>query len=297
MKRKILLAIMLTALTLSSAVFCAFAETEVPENMRSIEPVIDRSYESFRLRWEEPEDLTFDLYRVTLLDAGDENGEALSLEYSGSFINGEEIVLYYCQEFGVPDLMRFRVEAVEGDTVTAEGFTEAFDPSEFWPQKETLQFGTDIPEGSVISVSSYSRGETAEANWSYNAARYGGEMKIYYSAAGQQEKEKKLTKGDWDKLWSILLKGRMKRKHFSDPSVEVLDGSSSGMEVSWDSGEKDISGLYRFDADSEVREELQRFLERRASDPLRSWVFWLFAAALLILAADAAVMIRRMKLN
>ncbi|MBR2739908.1 MAG: hypothetical protein IKD87_04495 [Oscillospiraceae bacterium] len=297
MKRKILLAIMLTALTLSSAVFCAFAETEVPENMRSIEPVIDRSYESFRLRWEEPEDLTFDLYRVTLLDAGDENGEALSLEYSGSFINGEEIVLYYCQEFGVPDLMRFRVEAVEGDTVTAEGFTEAFDPSEFWPQKETLQFGTDIPEGSVISVSSYSRGETAEANWSYNAARYGGEMKIYYSAAGQQEKEKKLTKGDWDKLWSILLKGRMKRKHFSDPSVEVLDGSSSGMEVSWDSGEKDISGLYRFDADSEVREELQRFLERRASDPLRSWVFWLFAAALLILAAGAAVMIRRMKLN
>ena len=288
---------MLTALTLSSAVFCAFAETEVPENMRSIEPVIDRSYESFRLRWEEPEDLTFDLYRVTLLDAGDENGEALSLEYSGSFINGEEIVLYYCQEFGVPDLMRFRVEAVEGDTVTAEGFTEAFDPSEFWPQKETLQFGTDIPEGSVISVSSYSRGETAEANWSYNAARYGGEMKIYYSAAGQQEKEKKLTKGDWDKLWSILLKGRMKRKHFSDPSVEVLDGSSSGMEVSWDSGEKDISGLYRFDADSEVREELQRFLERRASDPLRSWVFWLFAAALLILAAGAAVMIRRMKLN
>ena len=288
---------MLTALTLSSAVFCAFAETEVPENMRSIEPVIDRSYESFRLRWEEPEDLTFDLYRVTLLDAGDENGEALSLEYSGSFINGEEIVLYYCQEFGAPDLMRFRVEAVEGDTVTAEGFTEAFDPSEFWPQKETLQFGTDIPEGSVISVSSYSRGETAEANWSYNAARYGGEMKIYYSAAGQQEKEKKLTKGDWDKLWSILLKGRMKRKHFSDPSVEVLDGSSSGMEVSWDSGEKDISGLYRFDADSEVREELQRFLERRASDPLRSWVFWLFAAALLILAAGAAVMIRRMKLN
>ena len=288
---------MLTALTLSSAVFCAFAETEVPEKMRSIEPFIDRSYESFRLRWEEPEDLTFDIYRVTLLDAGDETGEALSLEYSGSFINGEEIVLYYCQEFGVPELLRFRVEAVEGDTVTAEGYTEAFDPSEFWPEKETLQFGTDIPEGSVISVSSYSRGETAEANWSYSAARYGGEMKIYYSAAGQQEKEKKLTKGDWDKLWSILLKGRMKRKHFSDPSVEVLDGSSSGMEVSWDSGEKDISGLYRFDADSEVREELQRFLERRASDPLRSWVFWLFAAALLILAAGVAVMIRRMRLN
>ncbi|MBQ1358536.1 MAG: hypothetical protein IIY63_04925 [Oscillospiraceae bacterium] len=297
MKRKILLEIMLTALTLSSAVFCAFAETEVPDNMRSIEPVIDRSYESFRLRWDEPEDLTFDIYRVTLLDAGDETGQALSLEYSGSFIDGEEIVLYYCQEFGVPKLMRFRVEAVEGDTVTAEGFTEAFDPSEFWPEKETLKFGTDIPEGSVISVSSYSRGETAEANWSYHAARYGGEMKIYYSAAGQQEKEKKLTKGDWDKLWSILLKGRMKRKHFSDPSVEVLDGSSSGMEVSWDSGEKDISGLYRFDADSEVREELQRFLEKRASDPLRSWVFWLFAAALLILAAGAAVMIRRMKLN
>lgn len=297
MKRKILLAIILTALTLSSAVFCAFAETEVPENMRSIEPVIDRSYESFRLRWDEPEDLTFDLYRVTLLDAGDETGKALSLEYSGSFIDGEEIVLYYCQEFGVPDLMRFRVEAVEGDTVTAEGYTETFDPSEFWPEKETLQFGTDIPEGSVISVSSFSRGETAEANWSYSASRYGGEMKIYYSAAGQQEKEKKLTKGDWDKLWSILLKGRMKRKHFSDPSVEVLDGSSSGMEVSWDSGEKDISGLYRFDADSEVREELQRFLEKRASDPLRSWGFWLFAAALLILAAGAAVMIRRMKLN
>ncbi len=297
MKRRILLAIILTALTLSSAVFCAYAETEVPEKMRSIEPVIDRSYESFRLRWDEPEDLTFDIYRVTLLDAGDETGQALSLEYSGSFINGEEIVLYYCQEFGVPNLMRFRVEAVEGDTVTAEGYTETFDPSEFWPEKETLQFGTDIPEGSVISVSSYSRGETAEANWSYNAARYGGEMKIYYSAAGQQEREKKLTKGDWDKLWSILLKGRMKRKHFSDPSVEVLDGSSSGMEVSWDCGEKDISGLYRFDADSEVREELQRFLEKRASDPLRSWVFWLFAAALLILAAGAAVMIRRMRLN
>ena len=297
MKRRILIAIMLTALTLSSAVFCAFAETEVPEKMRSIEPFIDRSYESFRLRWEEPEDLTFDIYRVTLLDAGDETGEALSLEYSGSFINGEEIVLYYCQEFGVPNLMRFRVEALEGDTVTAEGYTETFDPSEFWPEKETLQFGTDIPEGSVISVSSFSRGETTEANWSYSADRYGDEMKIYYSAAGQQEKEKKLTKGDWDKLWSILLKGRMKRKHFSDPSVEVLDGSSSGMEVSWDSGEKDISGLYRFDADSEVREELQRFLERRASDPLRSWVFWLFAAALLILAAGVAVMIRRMRLN
>ena len=89
---------------------------------------------------------------------------------------------------------------------------------------------------------------------------------------------------------------RQMRKEGSLASTRTA-GSSSGMEVSWDSGEKDISGLYRFDADSEVREELQRFLEKRASDPLRSWVFWLFAAALLILAAGAAIMIRKLRLN
>ncbi len=255
---------------------------------------LDRSYGRCRVRWEEPAGYEGRLdYRVILLAVSEDGSESpKTVEHSASpFFQADDYIAYICQEEGFPFLMRIRVEGSLDGEKAAEGVSEKFDPRDVFPEKEVLEFGTDIPMETVRSVSLFSSGMAAEDNWDITVSHFGDEYTLYYSGASVRDSERRLKEKDWEQLMSILKKGNMIRKQVMDPSIEVLDGGSSGIEVSWkDEKSENAPTYYRFNADDSVREELSAWLSSKSKDGFLKWV--LPAAGLLAVLTVIALLIR-----
>jgi len=264
-------------------------------NMNTLILDMDMSYGRIRLTWSsEEEGAEADRYTVTLQSV-DESGNTEDLisdicDYS--YLQADEYVLYACQEHGVPHRMRFVAEGFSGDTKTAEGFSELFDPADLWPEKETLSFGTDIPMETVRYISWDSNGTAAEDNWHYTAACSADGAVLYYSLPGETEREKTLSSSAWEGLLDIISKGQMERVIFSDPTIQELDGGSEDISVSWkDDSRENISSLYRFSSDAGTREELKAWFSSNTPGHLFGWKVWAIGAAVLMLIAAAAIII------
>ena len=279
-------------------VFCFFALIfnvhGEERKMLGLNVVIDLSYGRCLVRWDEPAGYEGKLdYRVTLLAVSEDGTESpgLSERCEGTAFQADGHVAYTCQEEGFPFRMRIRVEGTLDGEKVAEGVSEAFVPEDVFPKRETLEFGTDIPMAAIRSVSMFSSGMAAEDNWNVTASHYGDAYTLYSSGASVRDTEFRLKEKDWERLLSILRKGKMVRKYVMDPAIEVLDGGSSRISVSWEDGKSEnASEYYRFDADDSVREELSGWLSSKAkAGPLKRV---LPAAGVLAVLAVLALLIR-----
>lgn len=276
-----------------SVVFAEVAEDNV---MAELHPVTNRSYGAFRIEWEEAEGA--DGYNA-ILQSVDEEGNAEDLVTGYCWypnVSVRDYVLYSCQENGVPYRMRFRIEALSDGEKTAEGYSEEFDPREIWPEKERLDFGTDIPLDSIRYVSWDSSGMTVESNWSYTASCYGGETLFSFSRPGKGEAERKLSSRQWDRLCSLISQGHMERDYYEDPTLEILDGGDERIRIAWDSGDKEISHLYRFVSERSVEDEIKNWFNSREKLSILGWKKWtLIISCILIILMVFIGMIYRLK--
>lgn len=270
-----------------------FAKEE-GEEMENLAVELDFSYGRCRCEWEEPAGMEGQFtYNVTL-QAVSESGEAGSLisetTYYPSF-QADDYIAYACQENGFPYRMRILVEGSADGEKTAEGVSEAFDPRDVFPEKKELVFGTDIPLERICGITWDSFSDEAEGNWSRSVRKFEDEVTFYSSGVGKKDIERKLKDSDWDQLLSILSKGYMERSYVMDPTIQVLDGSGSGIKVDWEDEKENVPSYYSFVEDEKVRGELQDWLLKKEKGSFS----WILPAAIVILCCLVLAVILLLK--
>ena len=280
--RKITAVIALAAvlISLQTLLYFCCAETEKEGNeMENIAITLERPNNRCVCKWDKPAAEGEDEYTV-ILEAVDEKGnaeEVFRTQVYYHLFDADNYAAYACQENGFPYMMRIRVEYYSGGELAAEGTSEQFDPRDLFPEKETLQFGTDIPLDSIKYISWDSAGMSIEANWHLGVSHYGDEYMFYSSRAGKNDIEKKIKKADWDKVVAIVAEGWMERDYISDPELVIMDGGGEGVAVSWqDEEHENLQTFYSYAADAETEEALQKWLASKEKGIFRNLKFWSF---------------------
>jgi len=235
------------------------------EASETLEVYLDTDYGRLHLEWTEVDDA---VYMVTLQGI-DANGEYIDLSSCPSDYNafyGEDMVAYYCQENGFPEKMRFHVEASKDEEVTAEGFSEEFNPKDFFPERESLQLKDDIPLESITAFSWSTAGSYVEANQNLYFYKDGEECYLeglFYRDSKKTEVKKKLKETDWQEFLALLSQGEVTRRYIMDPEIEILDGGKNTMELEWE-GMSDIEQEY-YVYSSANRDEIIDWLETKGT--------------------------------
>ena len=276
----VMLAVML--LSLQALVYVCHADTgKEDKKMENITITLERPHNRCVCKWDKPDIEGEDEYTV-ILEAVDEKGnaeEVLRTEVYYHLFDADNYAAYACQEKGFPYMMRIRVEYYSGGELAAEGISELFDPRELFPEKETLQFGTDIPLDSIKYISWDSAGMSIEANWHLGVSHYGDEYMFYSSRAGKKDIEKKIKKSDWDQAVAIVAKGWMRRNYISDPELVILDGGGEGVAVSWQAEEHEtLQTFYSYAANAETEEALEKWLSSKEKGVFGNLKFWAMLA-------------------
>ena len=298
MRARFYAALMLASFLLMMLVPVCFADTEKgDQTVENIVITLDRMHNRCCCKWEKPAAAERDEY-TAILEAVDEDGTARELLRATAFYHSfqaDDYAAYACQENGFPYMMRVRVECCNGNELIAEGVSEPFDPRDLFPEKETLEFGTDIPLEAIRSLSWDSAGMSIEDNWHMGVSHYEDDEYMFYSSkAGEKEIEKKIKKSDWDQITAIIAKGWVKRDYIMDPEMVVLDGGGEGFAVSWEDEEhENWQAYYSYQADEETEEELQKWLAAKDRKSRGGWKLWTLIPAFVIGAAGAVLAIFR----
>ena len=180
------------------------------------------------------------------------------------------MVAYYCQENGFPEKMRFHVEASKDEEVTAEGFSEEFNPKDFFPERESLQLKDDIPLESITAFSWNTNGSYVEANQNLYFYKDGDDCYLeglFYRDSKKTEVKKKLKEQDWQEFLALLSQGEVVRKYIMDPEIVILDGGDNSMELEWE-GMSDMEEKY-YVYSSSNREAIIDWLEKKGQSGSR----------------------------
>ena len=281
---------------LLAAGMCPVIRAEEGEDMNPEIPVLeiemDDSYSHIFLNIE---DLEVDYYRITLQDLQGEN--LLSCEYRYHYIPATDYVKYYIQEHGFIEQVRFLVEAVEDGKVIAAAVTRYIECTKYWPAEDELLFGTDIRAQDISTVSWDAQAPYADGNYSYSVHRYYDEWEVwasYHDRLGYHDVERKITGKQFDAIVEIVTRGKLVRNYFSDPSVQVYDGSRTSKTIWWDTGtslQLDSYHLELSEADNaQLEQALKDLVSRGNMMKIAAW-----AAGSVIGAAAAIIGIRRKK--
>ncbi|MBR4163255.1 MAG: hypothetical protein IKR11_07010 [Solobacterium sp.] len=233
------------------------------EANETLEVYLDTDYGRLHLEWTEVDDAT---YAVTLQGV-DTNGEYIDLSSCPSDYNafyGEDMVAYYCQENGFPEKMRFHISATREEEVTAEGFSEEFNPKDFFPERESLQLKEDIPLEAITAFSWHTTGSYVEANQNLYFHKDGNDCYLeglFYRDSKKTEVKKKLKEQDWQEFLALLSQGEVVRDYIMDPEIEILDGGDNSMELEWE-GMSDMEEKY-YVYSSSNREAIINWLETK----------------------------------
>ena len=295
MRKKIAVVLLLAAILMMLPGFTpvCYADTEKEDNnMENIEITLDRMHNRCYVKWEKPT-AEGDGEYTAIVESVDESGnakEAIRTQVYYNSFDADHYVAYSCQEDGFPYRMRVRIQYYNGEELVAEGVSDTFDPREVFPEKETLEFGTDIPLEAVRAFSWDSSGMSIEMNWHMGVSHYGDEYTFYSSHPPKGEKEKKMKKSEWDQIVSIIAKGTVKRDYIRDPEMIELDGGGEGFAVSWNDDEhENWQTYYVYVADAETEEELQKWLESKEKGPLGSIKFWSVVVPVFLGAVGAVI--------
>lgn len=271
------------------AASAAFAETGEETSVTELVITLDRQHGRCRFEWEGPEDIE---YTATLqsLDADGVPSDLISDYCPYSYFQADDFVAYCCQEYGVSRRMRVRITGKNGTEVAAEGYSEEFDAQDFWPDRDVLNFGDDIPLEDISWISWNSTGETIDANWSYTAHCYNGKPGLYFRTPGKQDREIRISNARWNKLLSLVSEGRMEIRRIMDPTIVILDGRETGMDVSWDERNDDHRlSYYGFRCDDETKAQIQKLLTSAVQWSIYGWKLRSVLAACIVLICSAVI--------
>ena len=299
MRRKTAIFLLLTVIlmTLSGIVPVCYADTEKGDTtMEQLVITLDRMHNRCLAKWEKPSVNGSGEY-TAIIESVDESWnakEAIRTQVYYNSFDADHYVAYACQENGFPYMMRVRVEYYNGDQLVAEGVSDTFDPREVFPEKEVLEFGTDIPLDAIRAFSWDSSGMSIESNWHISVAHYGDDYVFYSSHPPKGEKEKKMKKSEWDQIVSIIGKGKVERDYIRDPEMIELDGGGEGFAISWNDEEhENWQTYYVYTADAETEEELQKWLEAKEKGGLGSLKFWSVVVPVFLGAVGAVITVLR----
>lgn len=228
-----------------------------------LEVYLDTDYGRLHLEWTEVDGAMY----VVTLQGIDINGEYIDLSSYPSDYNafyGEDMVAYYCQENGFPEKMCFHISANINEEVISEGFSEAFDPKDFFPERESLQLKDDIPLASITAFSWNTNGSYVEANQNLYFYKDGDDCYLeglFYRDSKKTEVKKKLKEQDWQEFLELLSQGEVVRKYIMDPEIVILDGGENSMELEWE-GMSDIEQKY-YVYSSSNRDAIIDWLEKK----------------------------------
>ena len=229
-------------------------------------------YGRARCQWEKPgqyKDREGD-YTVIIESVGPDGSTRELAEGSGSYESFEttDYIAWACQENGFPDRMQYRVRAWNDGQLIAEGCSEPFDPRRFFPEKEVLEIGRDIPEADIEGLDYHGSGDFVEANFLLSVEKEDdGRAEIegtYYKNSKQKKTDKKLKASDWEELMALIRQGSVVRKHVMDPEIMMLDGSSTWFFLDWED-QSDLQEMwYVFRADDAVEQQIIDWMYRKA---------------------------------
>ena len=253
-------AAMMTASLLSPAAAQKTGELYM-ENETDIRPLnveLQTDYGQLILRWDVSQEA--DNYLVTAIGSEPDGStkDLYSISASNEYMQALDLAAYVCQEYGFPSEMCFRVDAVSEENVIASGISASFDPKDYYPEKEELIIGQDIPEEAVTGFSWSGSGTMVNDSFHFSLTKdemvsFSGSW--YDDHYNYREKERILNEADWNKLLEILRNGKLVREHIMDPGIEILDGTSETKSVAWEGmTEKDRFYVF-FPADESAFEE------------------------------------------
>ena len=223
---------------------------------------VTTDYGNIRLYWETPENIKgSESYQVFVQGRNDGEYEDLynTMILSG-YLNGNDYVGYACQEKGFYKELRFVLVALSDREPVAVYYGDPFDPHAFFPEKETLLIGEDVRTEDIDSFSWNCSGTTAESNYSYFVNKEDNGITITRQTT-DNTKTRSISNRKWARLIDYLKEGTIIRKHVMDPEIEILDGSSERMIISW-KGITDVeSNSYIFCADGQLKKEIERYLK------------------------------------
>ena len=282
-------------------------QEEQAMNHGTFEISIDSSYSGLRADWEEQQaenggNVT---YRITVLGSAEQAGSAVLPEevlYTGGMMDYTyamllDYIAYACQEQGIPGSMRIRIDAASDGEVFASGYTDAFDPRAFYPEKEELILGEDVLPEEICGFDYIGFADYVDGNFSYSIRKTEDGI-LYYASSPKinrdREIERKLSKTQWDRLMELIARGRIVRSRVDDPEMEVLDGSGSWMDVRWEGMTEMEKAFYSFAISGADRTELEDFLTEAAQSSSRAPVIAGVAVTLAAgIAGAVAARIRR----
>lgn len=227
---------------------------------------VTTDYGNIRLYWETPENIKgSESYQVFVQGRNDGEYEDLynTMILSG-YLNGNDYVGYVCQEKGFYKELRFVLVALSDREPVAVYYGDPFDPHAFFPEKETLLIGEDVRTEDIDSFSWNCSGTTAESNYSYFVRKEDDGITITRQTT-EREKTRKVSRHKWERLLEYLKEGKLVRKYVMEPEIEILDGSSETMSITW-SDMTDVEGNnYVFSADEQLKKEIERHLKSMVS--------------------------------
>ena len=181
------------------------------------------------------DDLYRVVFRVTLEDV---SGNSLaSYETRYHFIVATDYLNYYLQENGFIDQARFRITALLDGKQLATGVTDYVECRDFYPEQEELLIGPDVNLFDVNAVFFKATASYREGNYSYEVHRYYDEYVLYadyYDSLGYHDIERNISEKQYQEIIDIISRGKLIRKYVMDPELEILDGGSEEVEISWD---------------------------------------------------------------
>ena len=261
---------------------------------------VDELYGALPCRWKLPEDIPSDENLIIIqimTDSGPQDGP--QFHSFGSFITGIDYLGYYCQEYGIPDQLRFCIRALNNGTVVAEGISPWIDPSQYYPDQEELKIGTDFNREDINGFDYDGNADYAEGNFSYSIHAKGNDFilnaNFFDSHGSHLEKSVKLSQGQWNRLLDIIAEGRITRITLRDPDIEMLDGSMESMKISWKgmTGKQQI--FYRLSISEPQKQQISKLLDECLTSAGSSLLSGIIASSIAVASAVLLLIKRKRK--
>lgn len=205
--------------------------TDAYEQLQQFSLELSTDYGHLSLRWEKPDVITGnDSYKVILQGYQDGKWNDLHETYAmTTYYDGRDLNAYCAQENGFKEKCRFIVEGYDNDVLVCYGISDEYDPRDFFPEVDELVIGKDINADDINYVSYTQSGTTADSIMSYTVTKDEDEYLLYYG-----DKEKKITKAQWDNVIELVKQGTVVRDYIMDPELVVLDGETRRYRIEWE---------------------------------------------------------------
>lgn len=242
---------------------------ETEKNIQTLNVELNTDYGQLYLKWNEPETeqpLTY----IAAAEVFTQDGtikELYRMDADYPFLNALDAAAYVCQEYGFYPEMRFRVDALAGNETIASGVSPSFVPADFFPEKEVLMIGSDIPAEEITGFTWSGTGSAVNDSFLFDISIDDpGHIRAewYDDDFSQKEMERALQEDEVSRLMEWLSQGKLVRSHVMDPVFVILDGSENKKKVVW----KNMSGkdsFYEFQPESD--EEMNRWIMSLTEKP------------------------------